>query len=112
MQIASRDQFQLAVSNPAFEFWYILHFECTTRPFSGGKELKNYLKRYYLPDYQPSMEVFGRLVGLIQTAIQNAESVLESHPQDDQRFPNPSTWVHLLVKKMIEMSPSGREHFR
>ena len=110
--IADQNNFSLAVSNPAFEFWYVLHFKCTTRPFSNGNELKEYLKQHCIPGYYPAMLVFTNLVNSTQTAVRHAKSVLENHPQGDQRFPNPSTCVHLLVEEMIEMSPSGREHLK
>lgn len=111
VQIADQNNFQLAVSNPAFEFWYILHFERTTRPFTDGNELKEYLKRH-IPGYHPAMLVFNDLVSSTPIAIRNAKSILENPPQGEQPFPNPSTRVHLLVEEMIEMSPSGREHLK
>ncbi len=111
VQVADQNEFQLAVSNPAFEFWYVLHFERTTRPFADGDELKEYLKRH-IPGYHPAMQVFYDLVPSTPTAIRYARSILENHPQGEQRFPNPSTRVHLLVEEMIKMSPSGREHMK
>ena len=109
--LADQNHYQLAVSNPAFEFWYILHFERTTRPFANGDELKEYLRRH-IPGYHPSLPVFDTLVATTQTAVHNSSSILEKHPEGELRFPNPSTQVHLLVQEMIEMSPSGREHFK
>lgn len=109
VQFADQQEFQLAVSNPAFEFWYVLHFERTTRPFADGNELKEYLRRY-IPGYYPAMTVFDDLVPSTKTAIRNAKNILETHPQGDLRYPSPSTRVHLLVEEMIEMSPSGRKH--
>jgi hypothetical protein len=111
VQLADQKEFQLAISNPAFEFWYVLHFERTTRPFADGDEIKEYLKRH-IPGYHPAMPVFDGLVLSTPTAIRSARCILENHPQGEQRFPNPSTRVHLLVEEMIEMSPSGREHLK
>lgn len=111
VQLADQKEFQLAISNPAFEFWYVLHFERTTRPFADGDEIKEYLKRH-IPGYHPAMPVFDSLFPSTPTAIRSARSLLENHPQGEQRFPNPSTRVHLLVEVMIEMSPSGREHLK
>ena len=111
VQVADQKEFRLAISNPAFEFWYILHFERTTRPFADGDEIKNYLKRH-IPGYHPAMPVFVGLVSSTPTAMRHAKSILENHPQSERRFPNPSTQVYLLVEEMIEMSPSGREHLK
>lgn len=102
--------FNLAVSNPAFEFWYILHFEHTTRPFTDGSEAKQHLCKH-IHGYQEAMPVFSRLITLTTQAIRNAKRIFQDHSKGDSRFPNPSTRVYLLVEEMIEMSPSGREHF-
>jgi hypothetical protein len=111
VQTADQKEFHLVISNPAFEFWYVLHFESTTRPFADGDEIKEYLRRH-IPRYHPAMPVFDDLVSSTPNAIRYARSILENHPQGELRFPNPSTRVHLLVEEMIEMSPSGREHLK
>lgn len=111
VQVADENGFHLAVSNPAFEFWYVLHFERTTRPFADGDELKEYLRRH-IPGYQAAMSVFDKLLPSTPMALQHARNILENHPQGEQRFPNPSTQVHLLVEELIEMSSSGRQHLR
>ncbi len=111
VQKARNCKYALAISNPAFEFWYILHFEQTMRPFENGKEVKNYLQKY-IPRYHEAMPVFDALIDHTSIAIQRAKDVIEKHPDHNLRFPNPSTYVHLLVEEMIEMSPSGRVHFQ
>jgi hypothetical protein len=107
---ADRCHFSLAISNPAFEYWYILHFEPTTSPFKDGGEIKNYLRRNHIPGYEEAMPVFKCLLGQTSQAINRSKSILENHPDSGKRFPNPSTYVHQLVEELIEMSPSGREH--
>jgi hypothetical protein len=87
-----------------------LHFESPTRPFANGDGIKEYL-RSHIPGYNLALLVFDSLVASTQTAVQHANGILEKHPEGELRFPNPSTQVHLLVQEMIEMSPSGREHF-
>lgn len=111
VRIADDRKYSLAISNPAFEYWYILHFESTTRPFADGGEAKNHLRHYHINCYQESTPVFNRLLSLVPQAIQRSKAILENLPEGGPRFPNPSTFVHLLVEEMIEMSPSGREHF-
>ncbi len=111
VKIADQEQYHLAISNPAFEFWYILHFEYTDRPFDNGMQVKEYLKRHYIPDYQPSKKIFNELILSIDKARKHACKLQEKQPQSQNHFPNPSTQVHLLVEKMISMSSSMREHF-
>jgi hypothetical protein len=103
---ADQNHFNLAISNPAFEYWYILHFEKTTRPFTNGQEAKQYLARL-ISNYHEALPVFFTLLPKTKTAIQFSKSVVENHPEGNSRFPNPSTTVHLLVEKLINMSSSG-----
>jgi hypothetical protein len=99
--------YRLAVSNPAFEFWYILHFINTTRPFNNGKEVKEFLK-IYIPNYCESLPVFTQILINVNTAINNSTQSLKNHPDGNNRFPNPSTFVHLLVVELLEMSIVGK----
>ncbi len=105
---ADSNNYELAISNPAFEFWYILHFGKTTRPFNNGKEVKDLLKTY-INNYSESLDVFSLLRKKTKYAINNSKEILDKHPEKEERFPNPSTRIHLLVKEMIEMSIIGRE---
>ena len=112
VQAADQRYYHLAVSNPAFEYWYLLHFDpATTRPFANGREVKTYLQRF-IPDYHEAMSIFNQLKDSTQKAIQRARNILENRPKAEPRFPNPSTQVYLLVEEMIEMSPSGCEQLR
>ena len=110
LQQAQRLTYKLAVSNPAFEFWYVLHFETTTRIFANGEEVKTYLRKH-IPEYEEKMAVWSLLEEKTATAIENSKQLLKTHPCKEDDFPNPSTYVHVLVEELIEMSPSGRVHY-
>lgn len=110
VQTADQHNFLLAISNPAFEFWYILHYEYTTRAYANGGEVKDHIRRY-IPGYTESMPVFNRLIESTDIAYQRAKKLAGNHPQVGIRFPNPSTSVFLLVKELVDMSSGGREHF-
>jgi hypothetical protein len=111
VQKAGGLKYHLAISNPAFEYWYILHFECTTRVFANGEEVKAYLREHHIPGYEESMPMFHQIMDKTNLAIHHAENLCENHPAQEGRFPNPSTTVHSLVKELIEMSPSTRAYF-
>jgi hypothetical protein len=97
---AENETINLAISNPSFEYWYLLHFRDTGEFFQHGEELKRAL-RQYLPDYDESADVFGRLFQLTDTALERAERRYEQHPERDQdRYPNPSTTVYQLVNSL------------
>jgi hypothetical protein len=62
-----------AVSNPCFEFWILLHFEKTDKPFSSCIEIFQYLKRK-APKYSKSdsMEI-RQICKLAPTAVARAQ---------------------------------------
>ena len=54
---AGGNKIKLAVSNPAFEFWFLLHFTHTARPFVDAADLIQELK-IYISDYEKNANVF------------------------------------------------------
>jgi len=100
---AQANKLELAISNPAFEYWYLLHFEYTTRPFANADEVVRALKAL-LPDYAKSRDVFSELYPHTDTAIERAKRVLANRPDSSNLFPNPSTWVFRLVETLKAMS--------
>jgi hypothetical protein len=79
IQKAQSLAYKLAVSNPAFEFWYILHFESTTRIFANGEEVKTYLQKH-IPDYEEKMVVWPLLEENTATAIENSNKFCKRTP--------------------------------
>lgn len=99
---AQRSQVRLAVSNPAFEYWYLLHFEDTNRPFQHASEVITRLCKY-IADYDKSMDVFPHLGLFTSQAIRCATRLREQATESWDTFPNPSTGVDLLVRELIPM---------
>lgn len=87
---------ELAVSNPAFEYWYILHFVCTDRPFGTADECFRELQAY-LPGYDKAHLVFDELKERLDDALANADRLRQNASDSWQTFPNPSTGVDVLV---------------
>lgn len=89
-------------SVPCFEFWLLLHFIYTTKPFDAPpgdsicsrviEELKKYLPEYQKGDY----DIFGRIQNELDNAIINARLVEQFHKASGTD--NPSTCVHSLVE--------------
>jgi hypothetical protein len=94
--MARSNGLKLAVSNPAFEYWYILHFERTDSPFHDATDTLDRLK-HHLPEYDKSVPVFEALVARIPTAIENAQQLRSNAVEPWDTMPNPSTSVDLLV---------------
>jgi hypothetical protein len=104
---ARKAKVNLAISNPSFEYWYFIHFDTSSRPFSSGQEMKKAL-RTYISNYEESTDVFTILDGLTSQAIKNAEILRQRSYESWDTFPNPSTSVDKLVQEIIEMGKAMR----
>jgi hypothetical protein len=96
-----RDNFYAAVSVPCFEYWLLLHFKYTTRPYTatgklsvGGEVLKE-LKEV-MPEYEKgNNNTFLSLSSQIELAKKNAARSLNH--ANDNHTDNPSTAIHDLI---------------
>jgi hypothetical protein len=101
---ARRNGFRLAVSNPAFEFWYLLHFVDTTRPFSSADEVIHVLRDEFVPAYDKDFDMLPVVYPRTNDAILRAKSINERNIDANQPFPNPSTGVCDLVQQLVDMA--------
>ncbi len=101
---ARGNQLKVVLSNPGFEYWYLLHFEKTSALMYGNDKVIERLKNH-LPNYQKNdPDVFSKIYQKTDTAISNAKSVIaEKHYEEDLRTCNPSTDVHRLVEYVRKM---------
>jgi len=94
-------------SVPCFEFWLLLHFIYTTRPFDVPpgdsicsrviEELKKYLPAYQKGD----QDIFNNIQDRLDNAITNASRVQQFHQTSGTD--NPSTLVHSLVEYLRDL---------
>ena len=108
--LAKEHGFKLAISNPAFEYWLLLHFEHTTRSFHTSREVRDTLRKH-LPDYAKHID--DRLFrttfrAKIPVAVERATTILSTTQSDEDEFPHPSTGVCRLVAVLLEMSTPPR----
>jgi len=106
-QLADRHDIQIAVSNPSFEFWYLLHYEDCRRALTNP-ELLIELSRV-LPDYSKTDEnTFYTIQQGQNCAISRAGKINEYHIANGNgiytRESNPSTQVHTLVVDIMKMT--------
>ena len=94
--------FFAANSAPCFEYWLLLHFEHTSRPYhqlsgkSPADQVVVDLKRY-MPDYnKAARNLFNELAEQLEQAKSHAEIVWKDAGQTGTA--NPITAVHLLVE--------------
>jgi len=73
------EKFHLAISDPSFEFWYVLHFDKTTKDFNGADAVVKHLKKH-LSNYKKGIisdKEFDIILPKTPTAIANAKWVRE-----------------------------------
>lgn len=98
--LARRNGIQVAYSNEAFEFWYLLHFnyyDTATSRRDCCSRLSQLLGHRYEKN---SEKIYFELADRQQTAIRNAEQLLAQYNPPNPERDNPSTTVHLLVREL------------
>lgn len=88
--------FEAIYSVPAFEYWLLLHFKYSTKPYNGADEIVRDLTKY-LPGYtKEQQDIFNDLQEKLETAKENARRSLKQAKQN--RSDTPTTHVHELVE--------------
>ncbi len=96
-----QDTFFAITSVPCFEYWLLLHFNYTTKPYNslpGNSSANQVFKdlKQFLPDYQKGQTgLFTVLQNQLVHAVTNAERALAA--AQSNHTDNPSTQVHELV---------------
>jgi len=88
----------IALSNPCFEFWLLLHYIFTTKPFQNPKAVITALRKCD-PGYKKSDLPMQELVAAVRKAIANAISCVKYHASSGGDG-NPSTHMHCLVDSL------------
>lgn len=93
---ARAKKLSLAVSNPSFEFWYLLHFAFTTRSFHDADEVIQELQRH-ISGYTKATACYFLLADKMDTAIEHAKRIAVS---ETDPYPHPSTTVYGVVEAL------------
>ncbi|MCD4653712.1 RloB family protein [bacterium] len=98
-QMARDNGIKLAVSNPCFELWLLLHF----RENPGQQNRKAVLKllRKYIPKYDKHID-FACLENGVNDASKRAERLEREAAKAGESGENPSTRVYLLTNSILE----------
>lgn len=109
-ETANSAGFNLARTWPCFEYWLLLHFEFTRKPYQKTSKTpcENCIADLtkHLPEYEKSQPgLFGELVPRLETAKTNAEKALKDVASTGE--PNPSTEVHQLVAYLQNLKVDG-----
>ena len=77
-QLAEKEGYFLAYSNPAFELWYLLHFQEQTAPLADCNAAIRQLKQKdYVPQYEKNRDVYEQLLPLQEAAISHAKKRIQ-----------------------------------
>lgn len=100
---ADKHGYNIAYSNPAFEYWYLLHFEKHYGYVKDSAAVIDILKKKeYLVNYEKSVDVFEELLEHMLEAIRNAKERIKRLAKDQLnvicRDSNPVTTVYELVE--------------
>ena len=100
---AAQKSFKLARSWPCFEYWLLLHFEFSRKPYEDAsntpcENCTKDLKRH-IPDYEKNTAgLFQDLAHSLELAKKHAIGALKDAAATGN--PNPSTEVHFLVEHL------------
>lgn len=109
-KMAANAGIEIAVSNPCFEFWYLLHFKHTTGYLKDYGAVASVL-RIYIANYEKTSDVTAQLIPHLEDALRNAKRTEEYHICNGAEYPfeigvNPFTDVYKLIgilqHKMID----------
>lgn len=90
---------------PCFEYWFLLHFEDTTRPYVGagkktaGDQLKSELRKHIKDYHESDKSIFDKTKANLGIAMSRAKKIHKM--QRESRTDNPSTRVYELVEYLM-----------
>ena len=97
---ARGNNLQVILSNPCFEYWYILHFRKTGGHFGTSRKVKSALQRVHPAYCESDTTIFDVAYPKTADAIRHSKEVLreQHHDAEDLSACNPSTHVHKIVE--------------
>ncbi len=101
--LAATHGIQLAISNPCFELWLLLHFR--DQPGMQHRDAVARMLREFQPAYAKQPD-FGLLGPLLPVAIARARRLSEDAASMDEAGRNPTTDVYRLVERIEHPRPT------
>jgi RloB-like protein len=91
-------------SNPCIEFWFLLHFVRTTKPFSNCESVEKELQKY-MPNYAKNQQylvqsnIYKTLKPNLLNAFENAKWIEENKTEND--YNSSKSEVYKLIKILL-----------
>ena len=97
---ANDNKLEVILSNPCFEYWYILHFRKTSAPYNTSRDAKSALKQEHSAYSEGDTTIVNVVYSKTSNAIKHSKEVLEEQHNnaEDLSNCNPSTHVHKIVE--------------
>jgi hypothetical protein len=92
---------ELIASRPSFEFWLLLHFEYSARPYRSGAEVTTDLRRHLTSYDKADREIFGAVAAGLDHAITGAARLNSELAATDST--SPDTDFPQLVLQLLAM---------
>jgi hypothetical protein len=105
VQQAEGNGLNLAVSNPCFELWILLHFQ-EQRAYEDRARIQSAC-RVYMPEFLKEVP-YEKIRLSYEIAVARAQTLMQWQAQQGRPAGNPSTAVHKLTQKIAEL---GKEAF-
>lgn len=100
---AEKQDLKIAYSNPAFEYWFLIHFENRNGHLKDAAAVIDILKnKRYLPNYEKNADVYDALAEKQRIAVAHAKDriaqLTRNRIEAICRNSNPATTVYELVE--------------
>ena len=96
-----RTQVQIIASSPSFEFWLLLHFEYSARPYQAAAEVTDALRRHVTDYAKNDRNVFTKVAVGLDAACQNADRLKAELNRTAAHVPD--TDIRSLVDQLARM---------
>jgi hypothetical protein len=93
---------QLIVNRPAFEFWLLLHFEYSARPFATGGEVIEALRAHLTDFHKADRRIFQQVSAGFEGAMANAQRLRQELERTDAM--SPGTDMDVLASQLLTMA--------
>jgi hypothetical protein len=92
-------QIELISSRPSFEFWLLLHFEYSSRPYTSAEAVIDHLLAHLTDYHKASRRIFQQVERGLENSLANAERLKRELAASGGG--NPNTDVHTLVVELL-----------
>ena len=102
-KLAQSAAIELAISNPCFEYWVLLHFEESAHLVADCAELIRRYLRKHIADYNKGRTDFSAIVDQADVAAERAARQLEGKAESDPLQCCPCTLVFRLIRSISRL---------